>query len=161
KVKEKMKKNETQEASKRQNKIFQRIPQWSLTLVIIIVGFLLIFLINQILKTEKSLPPPPTSTQQTKVIPKVEEKLTETQPQEQTLVVEATDKVWMRVVIDNREKKEFLLNPGEKIELKAYNSFKLHVGNAGGVKISFNGKEIGQIGKIGQVVHLDLPQDKN
>ncbi|MGB9892643.1 DUF4115 domain-containing protein, partial [Thermodesulfovibrio yellowstonii] len=62
---------------------------------------------------------------------------------------------------DDKEKKEFLLNPGQKIELQADKSFKLHIGNAGGVKILFNDKDLGKLGETGQVVYLNLPQDKN
>lgn len=163
-TKEKTKKIEIVDAQKKsKNNFLNRLPQWGITLTIAICCFFLIFLINQITKKKEFLPPPPPLTEEIKETPKVEENTTvsETKPQEQILIVEAIDRVWMRITLDNKEKKEFLLNPGEKIELKAHNAFKLHIGNAGGVKISFNGKELGQLGKIGQVVYLDLPQDRN
>jgi hypothetical protein len=49
-----------------------------------------------------------------------------------------------------------LLKPGEKIEYKAA-SFDMDIGNAGGIKIKFRGKEIENLGKSGQVVRLRLP----
>ncbi|HHW19520.1 DUF4115 domain-containing protein, partial [Thermodesulfovibrio thiophilus] len=83
----------------------------------------------------------------------------ETVSQQQLLKIEATDKVWMRITIDDKEKKEFLLNPGQTVELQANKSFKLHIGNAGGVKVLFNNKELDRLGETGQVVYLDLPQE--
>jgi hypothetical protein len=49
-----------------------------------------------------------------------------------------------------------LLKPGEKIERKAA-SFDMDIGNAGGIKIQFRGKNIENIGKSGQVIRLRLP----
>jgi len=49
-----------------------------------------------------------------------------------------------------------LLKRGEKIERKAA-SFDLDIGNAGGIKIQFKGKNIENLGKSGQVTHLRLP----
>lgn len=80
---------------------------------------------------------------------------------EQKLIIETSDKVWMRITIDDRDKREFLLNPGQKIQLQANKSFRLHIGNAGGVKVLFNGKDLGKIGETGQVVYLNLPLEKN
>uniref|UniRef100_A0A7C4AJQ4 Helix-turn-helix domain-containing protein n=1 Tax=Thermodesulfovibrio aggregans TaxID=86166 RepID=A0A7C4AJQ4_9BACT len=136
--------------------------RWSLLAGIIFVVTIIIIFLFWIEKDEK-IPPPPTQPAVSETAP-IEEK-TEQKPenplQEQKLQIEATDKVWMRVTIDDKEKREFLLDPGQKIELRANKSFKLHIGNAGGVKISFNGEELGKLGETGQVVYLDLPQDKN
>lgn len=143
----------------------KKLPNWSITAGIIFTVILLIILLIQFEKKEPTIPPPPPVTKQTMPeIPKVEEK---TQPQQelstnkQKLEIEATDKVWMRITIDDKEKKEFLLNPGQKIELQANKAFKLHIGNAGGVKILFNNKELGKLGETGQVVYLNLPQEKD
>lgn len=147
-------------------KIFslKKLPAWSKTAGIIVVAILITVLIIQFEKKEYKMPPSPSVTQKVmseseKVQLKTEEKQ-EISPNKQTLKIEAIDKVWMRITIDDKEKKEFLLNPGQKIELQADKSFKLHIGNAGGVKVLFNDKYIGKVGEIGQVVYINLPQDK-
>ncbi|MCX8026613.1 MAG: helix-turn-helix domain-containing protein [Thermodesulfovibrionales bacterium] len=71
----------------------------------------------------------------------------------------ATDKVWIQVLIDNKEKKEITLNPGDTISYNANSSFSLLIGNAGGIKINFNGKIIDKLGDRGAVIRLKLPNE--
>lgn len=144
-----------------------KLPRWSTTALIIFAVVLILTLLIRFEKKEETIPPPPPVTQQTiPETPKVEEKIEENEPKQQPITqqklkIEATDKVWMRITIDDKEKKEFLLNPGQTIQLQANKSFKLHIGNAGGVKILFNDKELGKLGETGQVVYLNLPQEKD
>ena len=56
------------------------------------------------------------------------------------------------ITIDEKEKKDILLQPGEKINLKAEKSFLITLGNAGGVDIEFNGKKLEPFGPKGRVV---------
>lgn len=141
----------------------KNLPGWVHVAGIIFVVIVLIIVLYQFGKKEEKIPSPPAQ-HVTEEIKQIEEK-TETSahnpPQQQKLQIEATDKVWMRITIDDEKTKEFLFEPGQKIELKAQKSFKLHIGNAGGVKISFNSRELGKLGNPGQVVYLQLPQDKN
>jgi len=144
------------------------MPTWGVTAVIILAVIVIVVLFLQLDKKDQTIPAPPPVTQTPlsteSEIAKLEEKAEqkqETVSQQQLLKIEATDKVWMRITIDDKEKKEFLLNPGQTVELQANKSFKLHIGNAGGVKVLFNNKELDRLGETGQVVYLDLPQDKN
>ncbi len=77
-----------------------------------------------------------------------------------TLELIAEDKTWVFVNIDDGESKEVLLNQGEYIKWSAKNDFSLKIGNAGGIKLIFDGKEIGPLGEKGQVVSLELPSPK-
>lgn len=115
--------------------------------LIIALVIILILLISKTWYKNNIPPPPPVNIEMKK--------------EEQNLIIEATDKVWMRITIDEKEKREFLLNPGQKIELKASKFFHIHIGNAGGVKVFFNSKYLGSLGEKGQVVYLRLPEDKN
>lgn len=72
------------------------------------------------------------------------------------LVVRAVEETWLRVKANQNPSFQVLLKAGEKFEHKA-KSFKIDVGNAGGIKINFKGKDIGNLGKTGEVVHLRLP----
>jgi cytoskeleton protein RodZ len=72
------------------------------------------------------------------------------------LTVMATEETWLRVTADQNLSFQVLLKAGDKFEHKA-KSFEIDVGNAGGIKLNFNGKDMGNLGKPGQVVHLRLP----
>lgn len=148
----------------------KNLPKWAVKAAITVVVILLIVVITKILHKEETIPPSPSLntavTVQTTEIPKTEtiqasESKNQPALEQQTIKIEATDKVWMRITIDDKEKKEFLLEPGQTVSLKANKSFKLHIGNAGGVRITFNDKELEKLGNTGQVVFLTLPQDKN
>jgi hypothetical protein len=49
------------------------------------------------------------------------------------------------------------MQPGETLQLQAKKSFSLKIGNAAGVRIVFDGKDIGKLGEKGSVITLDLP----
>ncbi len=68
------------------------------------------------------------------------------------LVVHAIDRSWISVVIDDGVTREFSLHPDDRISLDAVKHFVLNIGNAGGVKVSLNGKPVGPFGKKGEIV---------
>ena len=72
------------------------------------------------------------------------------------LIIKATEETWIRIKADKSPSYQILLKPEEKIERKAA-SFDMDIGNAGGIKIQFKGKNIENIGKSGEVIHLRLP----
>lgn len=72
------------------------------------------------------------------------------------LVIHATEKTWIRIQADDKEPFQVLMNPGEEVSHKAAR-FNMDIGNAGGVRIQFDGKSIENLGKSGQVIHLRLP----
>lgn len=76
--------------------------------------------------------------------------------EQSVLVIHATDETWIRIQGDDQEPVQVLLKPGEKISHKAAR-FNMDIGNAGGIRIQFNGKNIENLGKSGQVIHLRLP----
>jgi cytoskeletal protein RodZ len=80
---------------------------------------------------------------------------------EHSLEILASDKTWIFVTIDNTETKELLLNKGESAKLSAKDGFSLKIGNAGGIKLIFDGNDIGVQGENGKVITLNLPSDKN
>jgi cytoskeletal protein RodZ len=75
----------------------------------------------------------------------------------QVLEVFATDTTWLLVLIDKTDPKEMLLKPGDSAKWHAKNCFSLKIGNAGGIRLVFNGKEIKKLGEKGQVINIDLP----
>ena len=76
----------------------------------------------------------------------------------QHLILKGLDKSWVQVTMDDGQaSSEVDLDQGETKTYKALKSFKVKVGNAGGVQIQFNGKPLGILGTTGQVVEIQLP----
>ena len=69
----------------------------------------------------------------------------------------ATEKAWVQVMLDGKEKKEALMEPGESLTYEAMSSIRGIIGNAGGVKVKYNGRLLPS-GKRGEVLYLNLPE---
>jgi len=74
------------------------------------------------------------------------------------LKINAHDTTWLQVMIDKTEPKELLMQPGDAVEWRAEKCFSLKIGNAGGVKVRFDDKDLANLGEAGQVVTLHLPE---
>ena len=73
------------------------------------------------------------------------------------LMIACQERTWVRIIIDGTEKKEVMLNPEEVVMFTAKDRFDLLVGNAGGVKLFFNGKDTKFEGGSGEVKRVTLP----
>jgi cytoskeleton protein RodZ len=73
------------------------------------------------------------------------------------LFMEARETVWLSIRNDRNRSEQMILKAGETLERFAAESFKIDIGNAGGIDIMFQGKPVGSLGKRGQVVHLRFP----
>lgn len=72
------------------------------------------------------------------------------------LMIACQERTWVAVMIDGSERKEFMLNPEEVVVLSANDKFDLLIGNAAGVKLYYNGKDVGLSGQSGQVKRVTL-----
>jgi len=75
------------------------------------------------------------------------------------LEIKAIEDTWIFLRIDDNLTYSMILEPGQKRIWTGDRQFLLKVGNAGGISLTFDGREIGAPGKRGQVVKLTLPQD--
>jgi transcriptional regulator with XRE-family HTH domain len=73
------------------------------------------------------------------------------------LMIACQERTWVRVVIDDMEKREVMLNAEEVVVFTAKDRFDLLIGNAGGVKLFYNGKEAKFAGASGEVKRVTLP----
>lgn len=73
------------------------------------------------------------------------------------LKIMALEVTWVKVIIDEENPKEYVMHPGDHLELEASSDFNLLIGNAGGVKLTLNDESLGVLGKSGQVVNVQLP----
>ena len=66
--------------------------------------------------------------------------------------VEAIERAWVLVQADRDPSQDVLLSPGERVRWSADKRFRVTLGNAGGVRISVNGKLQGPYGASGKVI---------
>ncbi len=161
----------TLEQSKRKEEVIEKKQKrsrekshWKVSMVITLIVFTIILALLYLDRREYQIPPPPPPPEDVKPLIQENVKIQEESAEKKestvnNLKIEAIDQVWMRIVIDDQETKEYLLEKGQKISLQGIKNFKLHIGNAGGVRVSFNDEYLGKIGESGQVVHLKLPKD--
>jgi len=77
-----------------------------------------------------------------------------------TLVVKAIETVWIESTIDDGEPFDVTLKKGETLTWKAAETITLKIGNAGGIALTFDGKELAPVGESGYVVRVELPGAK-
>ena len=74
------------------------------------------------------------------------------------LHIQARERTWIRVVIDEELIQDVVLEPNEQVRWEARDNFTLTVGNAGGVEVTFNDNRLPPLGQSGEVVRqIHLP----
>lgn len=73
-------------------------------------------------------------------------------------VVEAIEPSWLQVTIDKGKPWATTLQPGNRFEWKVRDRINLVVGNAGGIRIVWDGQALDPPGNPGQPVRLTLPE---
>jgi len=101
--------------------------------------------------------PPNTKEQPTEASPAAAEQGASAVIEPKKLTIVCQDRTWVKITIDGREEKEFMLKPEEVVVLQAKENFDLLIGNAGGVKLFYNGKDTGFSGETGEVKQVRLP----
>jgi cytoskeleton protein RodZ len=64
---------------------------------------------------------------------------------------------WIRATVDGELIPDTMLQPGQIKEIEATESVQLHLGNAGGVRIEYNGEDMGVPGERGKTIRLTYP----
>ncbi|MDE0031164.1 MAG: DUF4115 domain-containing protein [Deltaproteobacteria bacterium] len=81
-----------------------------------------------------------------------------------TLTIVADARSWLRIWVDDKPSRDFMLNPGQSATLSADTGFSITFGNAGGVRLKFNEEELPAVGRSGQVIRnykLPRPEQAN
>lgn len=74
------------------------------------------------------------------------------------LQISAKEEAWLALALDDQSPKQFMLRAGETRTWHA-ERFTVTIGNAGGVVLALDGRELGPVGKPGKVVrNLHLPE---
>ncbi|NIQ39955.1 MAG: DUF4115 domain-containing protein [Proteobacteria bacterium] len=72
------------------------------------------------------------------------------------LEITALEDTWIQIQIDLAPSREIFLRPGEVFSRRGQKNIEMKIGNAGGLKILHNGKDLGKLGESGKVVYLSL-----
>lgn len=73
------------------------------------------------------------------------------------LDITAHENTWMYIKFEDGKTEEIFLHPNESKKLEFPRKIYLRIGNAGGIKINLDGKDMGVLGDQAQVVDLTLP----
>lgn len=77
--------------------------------------------------------------------------------QEHSLEIIARETSWVRIEFENKRHEEALLRSGMSKDWRFAGPVVLKLGNAGGVSLRFDGKDLGVPGNSGQVLNLNFP----
>lgn len=75
------------------------------------------------------------------------------------LGIKAVDSVWIQIKLDDKIVQEMYLRNGDYKKMKAKEKFYLFVGNAGGIVLYLNEKELPFVGNRGAVKRLEVDQN--
>jgi cytoskeleton protein RodZ len=73
------------------------------------------------------------------------------------LEIRAHANAWVRVEPDRGPAEELFMAPGDVQVFTAEEGFVLHTGNAGGLRVRYDGRELPPLGKSNQTLSLSLP----
>ena len=73
--------------------------------------------------------------------------------------VSAKDEVWVSVSSEGKRLYAGLLEPSDSKVLTSNSQFRMRIGNAGGLEITWNGKSLGTLGSSGQVREIVFTAD--
>lgn len=79
---------------------------------------------------------------------------------EHSLEFRAVETTWIYLKAGTDKPEEVLLQPGDAKIWKFYEQALIKIGNAGGVKIKYDGRDLNTSGKSGQVLILNLPENQ-
>lgn len=72
--------------------------------------------------------------------------------------IEADNKTWVKVVIDDKDTRSAMLHPGEKREWTAQKGVQVVIGNAGGVYMKWDDQQVKAPRDPGRVLRFRLPE---
>lgn len=72
-------------------------------------------------------------------------------PEKLKIRVVATAKTWVYAVFDGMRKQEFMFQPGDKMTWTAEDTVRVRLGNAGGLRLYYDGERLPGLGQNGEV----------
>jgi len=136
------------------------------TVIVILMIIFLITIIKQVVEDRKKVNTEPTNKAQT-IQKNAQQKPADTTVSKSTLITPAytqktdTTKItcWIEIMKDNNPPYDYIYYPENTKTLYAKNTIMLRIGKPAGVKIYFNGQDLGKIGENGIPVKLTITKD--
>ncbi len=134
-----------------------RLLRWvlfTLAIGLLLVGYVVYREVRAFLESAPTPEPPARPVVIPSPSPQVRLDLPEVLPQllGVRLVLEANEVSWIRILTDDRKAFEGFLRRGERREWSARRRIQVVLGNAGGVRVEVNGRDLGHLGGPGEVV---------
>lgn len=76
--------------------------------------------------------------------------------QKATVLIEARQRCWIEVLVDDKAEFNGILLPGQTKNFTGKEKVLIKAGNAGGINITFNNKNLGLMGQPGQVIEREF-----
>jgi len=76
---------------------------------------------------------------------------------ELSLEISAIKDTWMKIIIDGQNPREYVLNSGDLLELKALKGYNLLVGDAGAIRLNINGHPLVIQRESGRAANIQIP----
>ncbi len=96
----------------------------------------------------------------TDILPESPEKPVAVSAEKHLFSVDALQKTWVQVTIDDKTTQNAMLEPGEKREWESEKGLKIVVGNAGGIRMKWDGRPVEVPAKPGSVLRFSLPDQR-
>ena len=77
---------------------------------------------------------------------------------ELNLELKALERTWLQISVDDSFAHDHIFDSGMTYGWQAYDKFRLRIGNAAGVRLFLNGKDLGPLGESGEVIKIDLTE---
>lgn len=78
----------------------------------------------------------------------------------QQVIVIATENCWIQSTVDKGGARQLSLRKGDTFSLLFREDLELKLGNAGGVRFRYNGKDLEPVGRVGQVKTIRFPSQE-
>lgn len=116
--------------------------------------------VPQAKKQEENQPEPSSSTQepQKEVMPAMTQ---DSIPEQHKLIITATEECWVHSNADKTDTRQFSLRKGDTFALTFAKNLELKLGNAGGVRLRYDGNDLPPPGTSGQVKTISFPPKLN
>ena len=75
------------------------------------------------------------------------------------LELKALERTWLQISVDDSFARDHIFDSGMSYAWQAYDKFRLRIGNAAGVRLFLNGKDLGSLGGSGEVIKIDLTEN--
>lgn len=75
------------------------------------------------------------------------------------MVITAVEDCWLRIQTDKNKSSQFVLKKGQSFTRRFHNRLEARFGNAGGIRLRYNGQDIPAPGALGEVANIVYPPE--